>query len=289
MPLLAGRCESGSVVGAGGMGRVVAAHDHRRDRPFAARLIHDELLAVGAARERLLREARAFAQLHDLSWLLAQTVADRAEGGDRIGHLPSDLDHLHGQEDRDQVARAADRPIDRLDRWVDHGRLDAEPGQRTQGCARAADLSASADASASTDLRPSDTVPAGLVPGPLPIHAACFDTDSARWPRTGSPLEHCRYGVLGSSGQTTPANGVRPQNAADDHSAHPEAVTVEAHGLTRSRPGPDGSNRGQWPTGSSSNPVTASRNRGAGRSSSGSLIARTEMEVICRHAAAVTG
>ncbi len=71
-------------------------------------------------------------RLHDVSWLLAQTAADRSASGDRVGHLLSDLDHLLGREDPDKVARTAERLSDQVRRWVDDGRLGATLGKRTR-------------------------------------------------------------------------------------------------------------------------------------------------------------
>jgi hypothetical protein len=60
--VLAGRYELGELLGAGGMGRVLAAHDRVLDREVAVKLLGptpDE-----RARERFVREARAAARLH---------------------------------------------------------------------------------------------------------------------------------------------------------------------------------------------------------------------------------
>jgi eukaryotic-like serine/threonine-protein kinase len=61
--LLAGRYELAEPLGAGGMARVMAAHDHRLGRRVAVKLVREELTCDPVSRERLLREARAAAAL----------------------------------------------------------------------------------------------------------------------------------------------------------------------------------------------------------------------------------
>jgi eukaryotic-like serine/threonine-protein kinase len=62
--VLADRYELAEPLGAGGMSRVVAAHDRLLHRRVAVKLIRDELVGDEASRQRLLREARAAAGLH---------------------------------------------------------------------------------------------------------------------------------------------------------------------------------------------------------------------------------
>ena len=61
MTVLAGRYELGDQLGAGGMARVVAAHDLVLDRPVAVKLLAG--VPDPVARQRFLREARAAARL----------------------------------------------------------------------------------------------------------------------------------------------------------------------------------------------------------------------------------
>lgn len=56
-----GRYEIERVIGAGGMGIVVKGHDTELNRPVAIKLLAPHLAAVGAARQRFSREARAAA------------------------------------------------------------------------------------------------------------------------------------------------------------------------------------------------------------------------------------
>jgi len=62
MVLLSDRYELGATIGAGGMARVVQAHDRLLDRQVAVKLMRDDLSADPTVRERFLREARAAAR-----------------------------------------------------------------------------------------------------------------------------------------------------------------------------------------------------------------------------------
>ncbi|MDQ3538437.1 MAG: protein kinase [Actinomycetota bacterium] len=62
MVLLSDRYELGATIGAGGMARVVQAHDRLLDRAVAVKLMRDDLSADPTVRERFLREARAAAR-----------------------------------------------------------------------------------------------------------------------------------------------------------------------------------------------------------------------------------
>jgi len=62
MVLLSDRYELGATIGAGGMARVVQAHDRLLDRPVAVKLMRDDLSADPTVRQRFLREARAAAR-----------------------------------------------------------------------------------------------------------------------------------------------------------------------------------------------------------------------------------
>lgn len=57
--ILADRYELGEELGAGGMGRVVRAHDRVLDRPVAVKLLHEHLARQPSVRERFMREARS--------------------------------------------------------------------------------------------------------------------------------------------------------------------------------------------------------------------------------------
>jgi serine/threonine protein kinase len=56
-----GRYDIERVIGAGGMGIVLKAHDNELNRPIAAKVLASHLAYVGAARERFAREGRAAA------------------------------------------------------------------------------------------------------------------------------------------------------------------------------------------------------------------------------------
>ena len=56
-----GRYDIERVIGAGGMGIVLKAHDSELNRPIAIKLLASHLAHVGAARERFAREGRAAA------------------------------------------------------------------------------------------------------------------------------------------------------------------------------------------------------------------------------------
>ena len=107
-------------------GVLVEMSEHHRDRALDS----DVAGRVAAVLEALGRPEQP--QLHDVSWLFAQTAADRTVSGDRVGHLLSDLDHLLDRGDLDKVGRDAERLIDHLDRWADQGRLDAALARRVQ-------------------------------------------------------------------------------------------------------------------------------------------------------------
>ena len=62
MVVLSDRYELGATIGAGGMARVVQAHDRLLDRPVAVKLMRDDLSADPTVRQRFLREARAAAR-----------------------------------------------------------------------------------------------------------------------------------------------------------------------------------------------------------------------------------
>ena len=63
MTVLLDRYELGAPLGTGGMSRVVAAYDHRLQRPVAVKLLRDELFSSPTASQRLIREARSAARL----------------------------------------------------------------------------------------------------------------------------------------------------------------------------------------------------------------------------------
>ena len=56
-----GRYDIERVIGSGGMGIVLKAHDSELNRPIAIKLLAPHLAHVGAARERFAREGRAAA------------------------------------------------------------------------------------------------------------------------------------------------------------------------------------------------------------------------------------
>src|SRR5881394_681823 len=60
---LAGRYSLERELGRGGMGVVYLAREVRLDRPVAIKLLPPELAAIGALRDRFLREARTAARL----------------------------------------------------------------------------------------------------------------------------------------------------------------------------------------------------------------------------------
>ncbi len=87
MTVLSRRYEFGDEVGAGGMGRVVVAHDRMLDRRVAIKLIADARADDDTSRERLLREARAAATLQHPNVV---TVFDVLEEDGRL-HLVMEL------------------------------------------------------------------------------------------------------------------------------------------------------------------------------------------------------
>jgi eukaryotic-like serine/threonine-protein kinase len=72
--VLSDRYELGELLGVGGMGRVVAAHDHVLDREVAVKLLGATLDPV--ARERFLREARAAARLRHPNAVLVHDAGE---------------------------------------------------------------------------------------------------------------------------------------------------------------------------------------------------------------------
>lgn len=76
MTVLADRYELAEELGAGGMARVVAAHDRTLDRRVAIKLIREELLGDATVRDRLLREARAAGRLHHPNTVTVHDVGE---------------------------------------------------------------------------------------------------------------------------------------------------------------------------------------------------------------------
>ena len=67
-------------LGAGGMGEVYQAYDHRLDRRVAVKVIRSAQTASETARERFRREARAAARLSHPSIVQIHDIVETAEG-----------------------------------------------------------------------------------------------------------------------------------------------------------------------------------------------------------------
>jgi eukaryotic-like serine/threonine-protein kinase len=78
MTVLSDRYELGATLGAGGMARVVEAHDRVLDRRVAVKLLRDDIATDPAVRERFLREARTAAKFTHPN---AVTVYDTGQDG----------------------------------------------------------------------------------------------------------------------------------------------------------------------------------------------------------------
>ena len=78
-------------IGAGGMGEVYQAHDPRLDRRVAIKVLGPRLLSDPAARERLLREAKAAAALDH------PFICKVFEIGDESGQLYIVMEFVPGQ------------------------------------------------------------------------------------------------------------------------------------------------------------------------------------------------
>lgn len=79
--VLAGRYRIEGLIGSGGMGSVYRAHDARLAREVAVKLVAAESLGDQAARERLIREARACGALHHPGIVHVYDVGETEDGG----------------------------------------------------------------------------------------------------------------------------------------------------------------------------------------------------------------
>ena len=100
------------VLGAGGMGVVVAARDRELDRRVAIKLLRKDVLASGAV-ERFLREARAAASLD------SEHVARVLEvGRARSGAPFIVLEHLEGEDLHARVAYGPEAEVSEVVGWI---------------------------------------------------------------------------------------------------------------------------------------------------------------------------
>jgi eukaryotic-like serine/threonine-protein kinase len=95
--LFAGRYELGRVLGAGGMAKVYAAHDHRLDRPVAVKLV-PTAQAEPISRQRFVREARSAA-----AFTHPNAVA-LFDAGEAEGFLYLVMEFVDGQSLTDRLA-----------------------------------------------------------------------------------------------------------------------------------------------------------------------------------------
>jgi eukaryotic-like serine/threonine-protein kinase len=102
--VLSDRYELGEQLGAGGMGRVVAAHDHVLDREVAVKLLGPTPDPV--ARERFLREARAAARLRHPNAVLVH------DAGEHDGQPYLVMELVHGRTLADLVASEGPLPFE---------------------------------------------------------------------------------------------------------------------------------------------------------------------------------
>ena len=86
-----GRYDIEKVIGSGGMGIVLKAHDSELNRPIAIKLLAPHLSHVGAARERFAREGRAAAAVvheHVVAIYNVEADGDAAVSGHAIRARP---------------------------------------------------------------------------------------------------------------------------------------------------------------------------------------------------------
>ena len=82
-----GRYDIERIIGSGGMGIVLKAHDSELNRPIAIKLLAPHLAHVGAARERFAREGRAAAAVvheHVVAIYNVEADGDAAVSGDAV-------------------------------------------------------------------------------------------------------------------------------------------------------------------------------------------------------------
>src|SRR3712207_2601829 len=99
MDVIADRYELGRTLGAGGMARVVEAHDRLLDRQVAVKLLRDDIATDSTVRERFLGEARTAARFNHAN---AVTVYDTGQDG-RVPWIVMEL--IEGEDLAERLAR----------------------------------------------------------------------------------------------------------------------------------------------------------------------------------------
>jgi len=108
--LLAGKYRVTRVLGRGGMGVVLAAHNELLDIPIAVKVLHDTVLADPSARRRFEREARAAAKLQ------SDHVARVLDVGELAGGEPYIvMEMLHGADLSDAVSKGRFSVVEAVD------------------------------------------------------------------------------------------------------------------------------------------------------------------------------
>jgi serine/threonine-protein kinase len=87
------------ILGTGGMGSVLLAHDRTLERPVAIKVIHPELAATASFRQRFLQEARTIAKLRHGS------IVGVHAAGEAAGVLYFVMELVPGESLRDALAR----------------------------------------------------------------------------------------------------------------------------------------------------------------------------------------
>ena len=114
MDVIADRYELGRTLGAGGMARVVEAHDRVLDRQVAVKLLRDDIATDPAVRERFLGEARTAARFNHPN---AVTVFDTGQDGSQPWIV---MELIAGEDLSERLARGG-----RLDEVESVGIADA--------------------------------------------------------------------------------------------------------------------------------------------------------------------
>lgn len=135
MDVLADRYELGRTLGAGGMARVLEAHDRVLDRPVAIKMLREDIASDSSVRERFLNEARTAARFNHPN---AVTVFDTGQDG-RQPWIAMELVHgedlsrrlaTQGRLDEPEAVAIADAVLAALDAAHRNGMVhrDVKPG-----------------------------------------------------------------------------------------------------------------------------------------------------------------
>lgn len=191
-----GPYEIDGVIGRGGMGVVLRAHDPRLDRRLAIKVLAPGLATNATARQRFLREARAAAAVHhehvvaihaideikDLPFLVMECVEGPSlqQRIDRAGPLSVEETVHVGQQVASGLAAAHERGLIHRDIKPANILLVESQGSRVEGIS--VEGPASRVQGQSSDGRPStlDSRPSTLDPRPLTLSAKLTDFGLAR-------------------------------------------------------------------------------------------------------------